>query len=273
MKKVKDIPEEEELKEKDTTKFNFLMLGMAIVFLALGILLVSCVPHILSLTQLCYLLSAVVMGAGVFFIVRYFMTEAYKNLQEYGFSVGVILVAAGCIAMVRSEQIQGGLLYVFGALILIAAVFKFQNALDLKALRDPHWYVWLAIAAVFAVLGILSVINPFGENEAAHASFTAVVMIMDGIMSIIGTIYLFRRIKQFLKREADPDAVELPPKDRPFFLKPGPEDTDAFGTPEIPSAPDGPSAPTIPNASAVPQPGGEANTPSEPVIIRPEDEV
>ena len=203
MKKVEDIPEEEELKRGEGTKMSMLNIVIGIVFLVIGILLVAFVPKYLSLLHLCYLLCAAVIAVGIFLIVRYFMKEAYKNLQEYGFSVGVILCLVGGVALVRAETLQSSFLFALGALVLVASVFKFQNSLDLKALSDQRWYIWLIVAAVFAVLGIIAVLNPFHDTEKLE-TFLSVVLILDGIATLIGTFYIFIRIRAFLNGTGNP---------------------------------------------------------------------
>lgn len=191
-------PEEAVSKHKahEALHISGIQIGFSVLFLLLGILLLfvkQITPAIL-----CYSLAGAMMGIGIILIVRYFMTEAYKNIQSYGFSFGALLILCGSIILARTTVLSQYLILALGALMLAASVFKVQNALDLKAIKDNYWWVWLLIAFLFAIFSAVIIVNPFSD-KTAHAQFASVLVLIDGIISLIGTFYLSFRLRSWQK--------------------------------------------------------------------------
>lgn len=241
-KEKKEKPE----KEKSTIRLSGLLIGLACVFIALGALLIF-VPQVSSL-QICYALAGILMAFGIVLIVQYFLTEAYKDLQRYGFSIGAILVIAGAIGLVRAKDMAVFFLFALGALMLVAAIFKLQNALDLKALSDKSWGFWLIVAFAFAVCAIIILMNPFQTTEQQQ-KFTQYAIFVDGIVGLVGTIYLFFRLRSVKKHENDPAPIteevtanasagsdmvteEREPESAPTVIDPDADDAELANMPE-----------------------------------------
>lgn len=189
---------EDTKKQGRSSRISLFLIGLALSFIALGALLIF-VPGILPI-HLCYAVAGLVMVFGIILIVHYFLTEAYKNIQHYGFSIGVILVILGSIGLVKAETVSLFFLFLLGALMLLGAIFKLQNALDLKALKDSGWGFWFLVAICFAVLAILVILNPFGSSERLR-SFAQYAIFIDGIVSLIGALYLQIRLKKVISLE------------------------------------------------------------------------
>ena len=193
------VAQEDTINPKKKTAFRVsgLQLGFSVVFLILGALLLF-VPQ-MTPAILCYSLAGGVMGIGVILIVRYFLSEAYKNIQRYGFSIGVILILCGSIILARAGALSEYLILALGALMLAAAVFKLQNALDLKGIKDAYWWIWLLIAFLFAIFATIILVNPFTDRQAL-SQFTSALVFIDGLVSLIGTLYLSFRLRSWEKK-------------------------------------------------------------------------
>ncbi len=210
-KKKDEIPEEPVRKEEiKKTRISWFPIGLALAFILLGALLIF-IPTLTPL-HLCYVLDGIAIALGIIFIVRYFMTESYKNTQRYGFSLGTVLLLFGAIGLVKAQALSAYLLTLIGALLLVAAVLKLQNALDLKFLKDDSWIIWLMIAIVFGVLATLALLNPFGDSEKLEV-FSQVVLLIDGIVSLIGTLFLYSRIRRSEKGEEIVPEKSEPPEE------------------------------------------------------------
>lgn len=233
---------------EERIKLSGLLIGLALIFILFGVLLVI-LPNVTTLAitplHICYVIAGVLVAFGIFLIVRYFLTESYKNLQQYGFSLGTMLVIVGMIALVRANQMSIYFLFTLGVLMLVASIFKLQNALDLKALSDRSWGFWLLIAIVFAVCAILVIMNPF-PAETTHEAFTEWTLLIDGIVSLIGAIYLFFRVRAAKKQESLPseepqeEPVPALPEDdapAPTVIEP-PEDGEEEIAPQFADAED-----------------------------------
>lgn len=213
LRKNKDSNVETGPKTENKSKLHFrvsyLPLGLNILFLILGVLMI--VASSVTTLHICYILGFMVLAFGIVLIVRYFQTGAYRDLQRYGFSVGAMMVIIGIAVLVRATVVNEYFLFILGALMLLSAVFQLQNALDLKALKNPTWPLWLILSILFACLALAVILNPFQDRDSRE-SFTQVVILLDGIAALIGTLYLTYSVHK-LNHEASSDADTAPSQD------------------------------------------------------------
>lgn len=189
---------DEKQKVKRSSSGSVWMILFSIIFAVLGVLLIM-IPQITTLT-LCYFFCAALAAFGIFLIVRYFLTESFRSLNQYGFSTGVLFVIISMCALVKADVVSGYFLIWLGVFVVISAVLLLQDCLDLIVMKDKSWPLWLIIAAAFAVCGILILLNPFTKESDYHL-FTYYVMTADGAFCLIATIYLYFRIRAYEKRE------------------------------------------------------------------------
>lgn len=175
---------------------TLLVITAACIFILMGILLLT-VPQI-QIVTIAYILSTAAIVLGIILIVRYFLSEAYRNMNQYGFSVGSLFVIIGVCAMVKAEAVSEYFILCLGLLILVSAVVKLQNALDLKALEYRIWTVFLGIAIAMLSCAVVILIAPFAKPEDLE-HFTYVILIADGAFGLISTICLHRQVKRFEK--------------------------------------------------------------------------
>lgn len=186
-------------KEKRESSFlNKLFTGVSLVYLLLGALLII-IPE-LQMEYVCYGISIVLVILGIIFIVKYFLTESYKNLNQYGFSIGVFLVIIGICTLVRNEQMARSFQLYIGVCILLTAIIKLQNAMDLKALKDRAWSVICIVSVVIMACAIIIIINPFSDRNYEIA-LTYFSLLFDGVISLFSYNYLAFRIKQSEKKQ------------------------------------------------------------------------
>lgn len=173
------------------------ILCMAIINVILGVVMLF-VKQI-EIKTLCYILITLLIILGFGLIIKYLMTESYKNINQYGFSVGTLFVILGICGLLKVDEVAGYFIVCLGIWLLASAVIKLQYALDLKALKDMAWGFLLVVSAVIAICAICVIINPFSE-DTYHTYFTYIVLTADGILSLISTTYLALRIKKYAKQ-------------------------------------------------------------------------
>ena len=182
-------------KEKKESSFlNRLFTGVSLVYLLLGVLLIV-IPD-LQMEYVCYGISVVLVIIGIILIVKYFLEESYKNLNQYGFSIGVFLVIIGVCTLVKNQEMAKSFQLYIGVCILLTAIIKLQNAMDLKALKDRTWGV---ICVVIVVCAVLIIMNPF-SNRNYEIALTYFSLLFDGIISLFSYHYLAFRIRQNEKK-------------------------------------------------------------------------
>lgn len=168
------------------------------IFLFIGAVLLY-VPQI-QIIHICYGLSGVLVFVGIIQIVHYFLAESYRNMNEYGFAVGVLGVILGMCALVRVQAIAGSFLLVLGIFLLLTAIIKLQYAMDLKSMKDPVWIAAIILAALLIAGAVCVIINPFNDPEL-HKLVTYYLLLVDGVVGIISNIYLFIRVKLYARKE------------------------------------------------------------------------
>lgn len=168
------------------------------IFLLIGAVLLF-VPQI-EIIHICYGLSGVLVFVGIIQIVHYFLAESYRNMNEYGFAIGVLGVILGMCALVRVQAIANSFLLVLGIFLLLTAIIKLQYAMDLKSMKDPVWVVGIILAALLTAGAVCVIINPFTDPEL-HKLVTYYLLLVDGVVGIISNIYLFIRVKLYARKE------------------------------------------------------------------------
>lgn len=198
--------------KKQESSGTLMILFMAIINIVLGIVMLT--VEQIQLKNLCYIFTAFLVIFGVGLIVKYFLTESYKNINQYGFSVGILLILLGMCALLKTDELAKNFSVLLGIWLLVSAIIKLQYALDLKALEDFVWAVLLAVAAVMAVCAVLIIVNPFPNNT--HLTyFTYIVLIIDGAFSLFATAYLAFRIRKYDKamEKLETDLQRIRPED------------------------------------------------------------
>lgn len=199
----------ENTKEKNNQPaITAIILVISAIFAGLGLVLLF-VQKIQILTVI-YLLGGVFIITGIVFIVQYFLKEAYRNMNQYGFSVGTLLVILGSCMMVRASQVAEYFILGMGIFLLIAAVIKLQNALDLKALGERSWVVFCLLAAAIAVCALIIILDPFTQ-PADRNHFTYIILVADGVFTLISMLFLMLRVKKYQKTknaEKNPDTQD-----------------------------------------------------------------
>ena len=195
---------ETQKKENKTKKQGFLTTGTGVALGLEGLLAVIgavlvFVPGV-KVEYLIYILCVALIIGGIYMIVRYFMTESFRNLNEYGFALGTLLVILGICGLVKNLSLTGVFFTGLGLLLLVSAVVKLQYTMDLRSTDNSLWIVALILTAVLTVCSILVVLNPFDTTETYHA-FTRWVLLVDGILGVIMVIFLTFSLKRFTENE------------------------------------------------------------------------
>lgn len=179
-----------------------------VLYVLLGVVL-RFIPGI-ELVHICYGLSILLIFAGIVFVVRYFMKESYRNLNEYGFSVGILGVILGICALIRVELWVKSFLPVLGLALLLMAVIKIQYAMDLKSMKDKLWILGLLFAALLTGGAVCVVIDPFKE-EQTRLSLLCYQLILDGALGVVENIYLYIRLRIFERSRQESESCSTSP--------------------------------------------------------------
>lgn len=152
----------------------------------------------LSLQTLCYVLGTMFIVFGLTHIVLYFIKDRMTSILQMDLVSGVYGIAAGIFVLVKPRLVIELLPFFAGILMILGAVIKLQNALDLKRLMFGRWYLALAAAAVMLGLGIILVLNPF-ETMRVIVILMGAGMLVDGLVNIFNMIMINHMVRKMRK--------------------------------------------------------------------------
>ena len=172
------------------------IVGISFFYILLGLVMIF-FPKI-SEVYIIYAICAVLIVLGILLIVRYFRNECFKDLQSYGFSAGVLAIVAGVCIMMNAGEIAESFGMVLGICILLTSVVKLQDAVDLNAMENRSWFIFLIIALAFVVASVLILLDPMDKNDE-NFTYIYYILIADGAFGLFDTVYMIGAIRMYEK--------------------------------------------------------------------------
>lgn len=178
----------------------------SVFFVVCGIVLLIW-PDI-SMTTFCYALGVMGIIYGVAHIVIYFTKEHVVSIMEMDLVTGIVTTAFGVFVLVNDKIFISILPFAIGVILMLEAVMKLQNSLDLKKLGFRKWWIVLIAAFAFLGIGLLLVYNPF-EAALLMIYVIGASLLADGLIDICTMFLLARLLKKMRKKEKqDPVSEE-----------------------------------------------------------------
>ena len=166
-------------------KWNLIL--MSLLYLALGIFLLM-VPGT-ALNVVCYALGGVVLACAAVQLVRYFVVERGV------FQSQLTLIA---FLIIRSDVVVRVLPIVFGLFVIFDSLGRIQNALELRRCEYSSWKIFLLLAVLSVVLGIVMVVDPFGTMETLVMAI-GLILILEGALNLLSALYTMLAVRRFIK--------------------------------------------------------------------------
>ena len=133
---------------------------------------------------LIYMISALLIALGIGLIMKYFVTEAYRSMHDYGFSGGALIVILGGCALARAGQLTAQIAAFVGLLVLAVAVVMLQQAMQLHIMRKKVWIVVLAISLVTLLSAVLLLFDIQSVTGKADG-FAYWVLLIAGVLALL----------------------------------------------------------------------------------------
>ncbi len=211
MKKKEAENTQDITEKKDTRMTNLLVVLTAVLFAAIAAVVLFVPGLELKPEYLGYLIGAVLVIVGIIFIVRYFVTDAYKNMNAYGFSSGTLLVILGICALLRAEAIGIVFDLVLGVSVLLMGIIILQHSLDLKRMSDFMWVVALISSLLAVACGVIMILKP-SPDKIDYTKYNWWAVLISSGLGFIFNIYTLIRVAIFNRHEKK--AAEQEAKDR-----------------------------------------------------------
>ena len=168
-----------------------------IVYIVISVLLLFTSDKV-DTTVFAYILGAILIIGGAAVIIRYFVTKSYLIYNSYDFSVGVLAVILGIVAMIKAENIAESLTICLGIAIMLTSIIKLQNAIQLFTIKNKMWIPVFGIAVVFIAASVIVLVNPFSYTSDWE-KYTYIMLLIDGIVGLAVNIYLYFAIGRHQK--------------------------------------------------------------------------
>ena len=193
--------------ESKTAKLNSNFTGMmAVVMLSVLFLVIGVVMYLypdMEMRNFTYVISGFFLVGGAWEVCRYFLKEEYRNVANYDFSAGILLLIIGVLSIVKEPSFTKAMYLLLGALVLAEGITLVQYFVDLIALRSKTWPVMLVLSACEVTLAICILMDAGGWFT--DGSFVLYVSLF--VSGVIGLISLFvvalrvRKYEQVVKKE------------------------------------------------------------------------
>ena len=161
-------------------------IAMAVVLLALGICFIAWPSA--SAQTVCALAGAAVALFGIVKLISYFVRKRSGLELQFDFALGIIALVLGLTVIAFAGNIVRAIPVFLGIFILVDGVFKLQTAFDAKRYALPGWWVILAGAVVFCVLGLVLILHR-SESAATMTVILGVALVLDGIQNLVVAIH------------------------------------------------------------------------------------
>ena len=175
-------------------KWNLVL--MSVLYLGLGIFLVMKPGTALNIV--CYALGGVVLACAAVQLIRYFVVERGVFQSQLTLISGLVCLALGAFLIIRSDVVVRVLPIVFGLFVIFDSLGRIQNALELRRCEYSSWKVFLLLAVLSVVLGIVMVVDPFGTMETLVMAI-GIILIIEGAINLLSALYTVLAIRRFAK--------------------------------------------------------------------------
>ncbi|MCD7722779.1 MAG: DUF308 domain-containing protein [Clostridiales bacterium] len=125
----------------------------------LGVLLIAFPEQMLSYAA--YFLGGAIIVCGAVAVINYFI----KKNSKLALALGIIALIFGIIICACHTQIMSAMIFIMGIFLLIGGLFDLVNSIEVAVAKHRSWVLTIIMSIASIVLGIVSVVNPFGVQR------------------------------------------------------------------------------------------------------------
>lgn len=171
---------------------------LSVIYVIAGIILLFW-PS-MSMDIFCKALGIGMLIVGITHVIIYFTKDHMMNIMQMDLVVGVVCGAFGAFLLLHPDFVETAMPFAVGILLLIGAIVKLQNSIDMKRLKFHHWKVVLGFAILMLLMGAVLIYNPF--EGRALLIYIGISLILDGMINIICMLWISYRMKKLAKQPA-----------------------------------------------------------------------
>ena len=215
--------------ESKTAKLNSNFTGMmavvmlSVLFIVIGVIMYA-YPD-MELKNFTYVISGFFLVGGAWEVCRYFLKEEYRNVANYDFSTGLLLLIVGVISIMKEVAFTERIYLLLGALVLVQGIIMVQYFVDMIALKSGFWSLMLILSAAEIALGICMLLD-VGGYFATLSYVLLGSLFASGVLGLVSLFLVALRIRTFEQsevkhklRELEDDFTEFMPMSKTSFEK------------------------------------------------------
>ncbi len=215
--------------ESKTAKLNSNFTGMmavvmlSVLFIVIGVIMYA-YPD-MELKNFTYVISGFFLVGGAWEVCRYFLKEEYRNVANYDFSTGLLLLIVGVISIIKEAAFTERIYLLLGALVLVQGIIMVQYFVDMIALKSGFWSLMLILSAAEIALGICMLLD-VGGYFATLSYVLLGSLFASGVLGLVSLFLVALRIRTFEQsevkhklRELEDDFTEFMPMSKTSFEK------------------------------------------------------
>ncbi|MDO4478667.1 MAG: DUF308 domain-containing protein [Lachnospiraceae bacterium] len=131
------------------------------------------------------ILGLMALAFGLFKLIPYFMNKATATASD--FTLGVTFVILGLVVIIFQRMLLAFIPIMFGIFLLITAIMKLRDAVDMKRVGAANWMLNLIFGIASVVLALILICRP-GFVLSMTFSIIGAFIFVDGIMSLVSSI-------------------------------------------------------------------------------------
>ena len=156
---------------------SILVFSIIYVLIGLILLVVSDAP----LLAISYIFSVLLIITGVVLIMYYIGRDVTAENESYDLVAGVVAATAGIYLMINAKVLYPWLPAVMGFMVLISGLITFQNALDMRRMKQVFWAPVFLVALGSLALGFVILFYPFEKTTNMLRVIGASLLLSGGI--------------------------------------------------------------------------------------------
>lgn len=141
--------------------------------------------------------SGIIIAAGILMcllglisVIKYFRTDINEAVKSQLLFKGAVFLIAGVFCAVKSDWfvVTFPLLTVlYGIVILLAALIKLQNTVNLIRLKKKNWYISAIGTVASAACAVVILFNPFSSTAVLWV-FTGITLVVEAFVDVISLL-------------------------------------------------------------------------------------
>lgn len=192
--------------------FKFSAFGAALLCMGLGAAILLS-PDV-SQKLFCYAFGAILLLCGILQIASYLVSEKKNLLGKLMMVGGIVSAVAGVWILFAPGSVLSLTVIVMGVLLLYHGVMDIKYAFDVKAAEGKAGLP-LVFGLLTCAVGVLLLVNPFGENMKLLFLLCGVGFLFDGItdiytVSAVATAQRRYELRQLALKEAQLESLAPP---------------------------------------------------------------